>query len=432
MPQPASENAADDQLKIFSLMNANAQVTADQLKRLVPNMAIVADERTNQLLTRGSSKDLAVVEALLMKLDGTESRRTDTPTLKANTSSTRGGGGGGAAFGGGFQNQPGATTGGGKSGGGGFGGGGFYQGGSASFGGVGKGGGGGGGPGGGGFGWASGGSGGTPEANFEKQIRDADSAAKRADEKLKEMTELLKQAESLPNKTEDSAKVYESLRQMAEEQRRAAEDQRRAFEAQRRAMEEQLRSNKFKIDYTQRWDSSNDDSSDSHVDKAVQQRLKNLAAEIAALQKQDVNPTPDEERSLVQRKEELKSLLREQLEGQQKDQAAELKQMRERLERLEKEISNRDQNRESLIERRLKDILASSGDEKPGTTPAPKRVNRPRMPPAPPAAPKAPAAGAAAPVVPLPTAPDVAVPSAEAPPAAPAPATEVPLTSTNG
>ncbi len=381
-PALGSEKEPDDQLKIFSLMNAEATVTADQLKRLLPNLdvAIVADERTNQLLTRGSSKDLAMIEALLMKLDGTESRRQEKPAPKGASGSARSGGGGGALFEG-HQNQPGATTGGGSGGfgGGGKGGGGFGGGGAFGSSGFGAG------------GFYSGAPG-NREA-IEKQLRDADTAAKAADaaakavdQRMKQMNELLSQAESMTNKTEDSAKIYESLRQTMEEQRRAAEDQRRAYEAQRRAMEERLRSSDSgQVPWDallQQWkgyaDPSMSDRSDFRVDKAADQRIKNLAADLARREKM-ANPTPDEEKETARHKDELKSLLRQQFETQQKDQAAELKQMRERLDRLEKEISNRDQSRESLIERRMDDLLASSGQEKPGTTPppVPKKLNRP-------------------------------------------------------
>ncbi len=42
---------------------------ADQLRQLVPNVAIVSDERTNSILIRGPEAEALIAEAMVSKLD---------------------------------------------------------------------------------------------------------------------------------------------------------------------------------------------------------------------------------------------------------------------------------------------------------------------------------------------------------------------------
>jgi hypothetical protein len=56
----------------------------------------------------------------------------------------------------------------------------------------------------------------------------------------------------------------------------------------------------------------------------------------------------------------LKDLLEKRLQNQEKTQRDELKLLRERLEKLEKEISDRAQNRQSIIDRKLQDLLSAN------------------------------------------------------------------------
>ena len=131
-----------------------------------------------------------------------------------------------------------------------------------------------------------------------------------------------------------------------------------------------------------------------------------------------------EKQELAALKAKLKETVSEKFDQQLKDQSQELKQMRERLDRLEKEINTRSQNKDSMIDRRMEDLLAAKSDS---SMPKPRRVNPSDsdagpwrttdpfnpMPPARPGVPAPPAAG----VAPAPPAPILQEkPSATVPP----------------
>jgi hypothetical protein len=77
MPRPAAGlsggGAKENQLKIFSLMNARANEAARIVTGLMeidsPDLRLSVDERTNAIIARGRTETLAVIEALLMRLD---------------------------------------------------------------------------------------------------------------------------------------------------------------------------------------------------------------------------------------------------------------------------------------------------------------------------------------------------------------------------
>ena len=74
------KNDETDDVKIFSLVNAQAATMADQLRQLVPNVAVVADERTNSILIRGPKSEALVAEALVSKLDSTSNFAEPRPS----------------------------------------------------------------------------------------------------------------------------------------------------------------------------------------------------------------------------------------------------------------------------------------------------------------------------------------------------------------
>jgi flagellar biosynthesis GTPase FlhF len=65
------------------------------------------------------------------------------------------------------------------------------------------------------------------------------------------------------------------------------------------------------------------------------------------------------DKQLAQYKEDLKAELTRQFDERQKAMADELKQLRQRLEKLEKQINDRQNSRQSFIERSLNDALSS-------------------------------------------------------------------------
>ena len=83
--KPSSDGDGDFELKIFHLQNALASDTARVIKELYadefkPGTKLTADERTNSLLIRASAPVMLVLEAIILKLDETESRSPHTPS----------------------------------------------------------------------------------------------------------------------------------------------------------------------------------------------------------------------------------------------------------------------------------------------------------------------------------------------------------------
>ena len=64
-----------DEIKVFSLANANAQDSLDLIKLVAPSVKCSADVRTNSVVAVGNAEALSVVEAVLLRMD-------EQPTLK--------------------------------------------------------------------------------------------------------------------------------------------------------------------------------------------------------------------------------------------------------------------------------------------------------------------------------------------------------------
>lgn len=85
-PTQAGDAANGTQLKIFSLVHADASALAELLSVLPAvsekRVQITADKRTNSLVANGPERDLSVIEALLLRLDAAE-------TIKAKKTEDR-------------------------------------------------------------------------------------------------------------------------------------------------------------------------------------------------------------------------------------------------------------------------------------------------------------------------------------------------------
>ena len=97
------------------------------------------------------------------------------------------------------------------------------------------------------------------------------------------------------------------------------------------------------------------------VDKFDQQIRELLGAyqKSAAAEK----PSEEQQKKLAELKDQLRTLLNSQLQERQKSETSELKQLRDRLEKLQKEIDERLQNREGVIDRRLEQLLSAKPQE---------------------------------------------------------------------
>ena len=77
----ASHTTSDPevQIRIFSLMKADAAATADVILALFESdsLRVTSDDRTNSLLAKGSPKELDMIKAVVLKLDATESLQRD-------------------------------------------------------------------------------------------------------------------------------------------------------------------------------------------------------------------------------------------------------------------------------------------------------------------------------------------------------------------
>jgi type II secretory pathway component GspD/PulD (secretin) len=92
---PGAKGDAKAEFRVFLLKNAAAVEAAKVLTQIFrgdhPALAIVADERTNSLVMRGSVEDLAAAEAVLQRLDdapgrdGKKPERTEKPQLRVFT-----------------------------------------------------------------------------------------------------------------------------------------------------------------------------------------------------------------------------------------------------------------------------------------------------------------------------------------------------------
>jgi hypothetical protein len=459
------------QVKVFKLLNADAATLADEIRRALPNgnstLSIVADPRTNQIITTGSAEDLLVAEALAQKLDVEAPERPQARrNVSSGTTSAAGNFGGGmttemlnrlkgeesganAASGG----AAGGFGGGGARGGGGFGGFGAAGGGARGF------------SGGGGFGGQFGGGGGgsgssgwaitlpNPEA-MEKQLHEADEAAKKADDLAKRYTDLLRQHEAIANAGDESGQMYKQFRDLIEEQRRMAEDQRRTAETARRqveaaqrnaeaggkqnrvvAVQPDLSALKFQqeammeekarlvnlIDDLKKVGKNDEANEAARLLAGVQERVSGIEKVRTQLEKQanatrpmdkfdqqirellgayqksatTEKPNEEQQKKLAELKDQLRTLLNSQLQERQKSETNELKQLRDRLEKLQKEIDERLQNREGVIDRRLEQLLSAKPQEaewpakpeviifdnpKPGTVTAPVKLKSSSVP----------------------------------------------------
>jgi hypothetical protein len=296
-------------------------VLAEQLKALVPNTTIVPDVRTNNVLIRGTSEDVEMAESIALKLDQAESRQTATyqSTPAANTTTTP-------------RRAPGAF--------GTFGaGGGGSQGGGTSppsgnlFGATGES----------GFAFVQ------PLEAAEARLKAAEAASKAADLRYKELEAALQKVQSAAKagKADDIAAQLEEIRAMTENQRRDAEKQRRLAEEQRRAAEKMARDAASRWEVQRNW-------APTDTDKRVQE----LVAKMHQLAPPGQQVAGDAQKRFEDFKQQLRKMLDSQFQERQKTESDELKQLRLRLEKLEKEVSDRAANRQSLIDRRLQDLLS--------------------------------------------------------------------------
>jgi Bacterial type II/III secretion system short domain len=190
-----------------------------------------------------------------------------------------------------------------------------------------------------------GGAGGSA-ASLDAQLRQADAEAKQAEERLKQVTELLNQAQSAAEsgKTDKATALYEQTRRMVEDQRRASEEERRKNEAYRRALE-----------------------ADRNVLDTKRRTAEEADREFAALvaRYHELSPSPgqplsdEQQKQLADLKAKLKEAIGKQFDDRQKAMSDELKQMRQRLDKLEREISDRQSGRDSWIEKRMTDAVSA-------------------------------------------------------------------------
>jgi hypothetical protein len=433
------------QVKVYVLKYADAETLAEMLRAALQQgkgaITIVPDQRTNQLVATGGAEDLAVAEALIVKLDvaaperpvandparrkpgaepsyrspgslmpapaGVPGQPQMPPGAPGNFSAGGGGFGGGAKSGGGggfgaFGGNLGGGGGGAGSARGGFAGGGFGgqfgSGGGASS------------------GWAIA----LPNTEaVEKQLHEAEAAAKQADELAKKYSDLLKQHEAFANSTGESGELYKQFHNLVDDQRRSAEDDRRKVDDYRRQLAEAKRAAERGL---QLWGTQSGAGESKEInsmlkrleDRALQlikqsevaqasgnkdqitsvtkemdevkATIKNLVEFqndlepkkavwgeqsdkidqqirelLGAYQKSATTEKPNEEqqKKLDALKRQLRELLNSQLQERQKSETNELKQLRDRLEKLQKEIDERLQNREGVIDRRLEQLLSA-------------------------------------------------------------------------
>ncbi len=93
----------------------------------------------------------------------------------------------------------------------------------------------------------------------------------------------------------------------------------------------------------------------------LQQQIDAMAQDVRKLADVGEDKLTDEQKTaLDDLKKKMKGLLDQQFEMRQKSEIDELKQLRERLDRLDKEISDRSKNRDSILDRQMKDLLTAN------------------------------------------------------------------------
>lgn len=362
--------SADNQVKVFQLKFADAATLANQLQFFVSGN-VVADPRTNQLVMSGPKGDLDVAEALIIKLDVAASpqpnaNKTPTPIAAPGTPVRRAaGGGGGFGGGGGYSgitvvpgpaaNAPWDVTG---SGSGNVG---VGDGPTATA--I---------PGVVGALWGNNPNGGPATVRYvnPKNPGELEAVQKRAEAEAKEMEQVLKQVQELAKsgKADEKPELVQRIQQLAEMQRNLTEDQYRAAQAAHQELfgkfQQLANPNAVNVPNPFNWQANDPEAAKTKME--IDDLVRSYKTLMAIPGTDDQKKLLDEKRTDL--KQRLKTLLETQFESQQKTQIEELKQLHQRLDKLEQEISDRSKNRDSLIDRRLNQILS-------GGVPARKVVN---------------------------------------------------------
>jgi len=95
------------------------------------------------------------------------------------------------------------------------------------------------------------------------------------------------------------------------------------------------------------------------VDLQTQQTINSLAARLRQLKAHE-NPSDDEQKQIADLTDQLRQTLDSEFKQTQKSQFDEMAQLRDRLDKLQKEIADRNKNRETLLDQRLSDLLAGN------------------------------------------------------------------------
>jgi len=101
------------------------------------------------------------------------------------------------------------------------------------------------------------------------------------------------------------------------------------------------------------------------VDLQTQQTINSLAARLRQLKSHE-NPSDDEQKQIADLTDQLRQSLDSEFKQTQKSQFDEMAQLRDRLDKLQKEIADRNKNRESLLDQRLSDLLSGNAAAVPG------------------------------------------------------------------
>ncbi|HEY2825990.1 MAG TPA: secretin N-terminal domain-containing protein [Pirellulales bacterium] len=386
----SDDQSKGNKLQVFSLEHAEATAMANLLSQIAPTLAksksglaIAADGRTNLIIVTGKDEDVAAIEALIQRLDVAAPKQQanivnferfsgGNPAAPAFGGQVSGSAGDGSkpaprraavAAGSGGSQQGGGMISGSSAGGGGFGRSSWTGGGGSSSGSS---------TGGGGFaGMVNGGSLVTSSESsdaLEKRFRDADAAYKQAEEQFQKMTELLKQADDGLRSAENPSaaekihqqylKFFEAQRAAADGLRRASEEQRRAVEQQRRAVEARtLSQNAFG---PQHMGQANSFTWSAGPPSESQQKIDQLVQQYQAIKADPVDKGGADLKRIDALKDELRKALDKQFDERQKSEKSEIEQLRKRLDQLEKEMSQRSENRQSWVDKRLDGLLAAS------------------------------------------------------------------------
>jgi len=101
------------------------------------------------------------------------------------------------------------------------------------------------------------------------------------------------------------------------------------------------------------------------VDFQTQQTINALATRLRQLKSRE-NPSDDEQKQIADLTDQLRQSLDSEFKQTQKSQFDEMAQLRNRLDKLQKEITDRNKNRESLLDQRLSDLLSGNAAAVPG------------------------------------------------------------------